>query len=516
MKHSTLLLLAVLTLAPLGVSVAQVTNLTVNGSTTNFTMTSGDVVDWSYNLPVGETADGRIYIDVNGNHTIDVGTDINLFTFSQTDGNSNGNGGPPDIDGLENGAIHFAQAVGLAPATYVMEFTNNSVSQSIWGVVNPLASPTFTVSGTVTGPVGVDLEYIVVEAQPEGEGDGDKPFWHGLTDSLGGFTVAIHSDTSGETWHVRINQPPYPYTTSPQDTTLTISGDITGINFALVGSAAQVLGTLRTDAGDSLAFTSLYISRQDSGGSGVFHDAQTDASGHFWFGIPLSELNGGSWRIAQSDNNQPITAYMLASVTIPPLSNGDSVVHDLVAYSVNSSIDGFVQIDGNPPGFPITLYASNPDSGESFVVTDSATGSFSIPVSTQVYSYGLSPNNLFGSYQWPNVVAHPGDAGVIYNITTTGVDDPPATLPDGYYLGQNYPNPFNPLTTITYGVPARSHVLLTVYDMLGREVATLVNSIQEPGAKSVSFDAASLPSGVYTYRIVSNTFTDARKMLVIK
>ncbi len=513
MKLSTTLLTAILCLSALDSATSQVTNFTVNGSTTNFTMTSGDAIDWSYTLPVGAMAECYIWIDVNGNHAVDPGTDRSLFVFSQTDGDTNGNGGPPDIDGLANGAIHFTQAVGLAPATYVMEFLHNSVGQTIWGVVDPLTSPPFSVSGTVSGPLGVDLSYLVIEAQRDNDDGGI--FWDALTDSLGAYTIEMN-DTTGNPWRIRINQSPYPYTASPQDTPVTIDGDLTGVNFTLQGSAAQVLGRLLTDTGDSLGFTSVYISRMDTNFSNVSHYTETDASGRFWFGIPLGELNAQQWRIGQGNNSQPITTHMAASAIVPALSDGDSVVQDLIAHSVNSTIQGFVQLDGSPPGFPVTLYATNQDSGESYFTADSVTGSFSIPVSDQIWEYNLWPNNPFGTYLWPNVTAHPGDVGVIYNITTNGVGEIDGPLPSGYYLGQNYPNPFNPLTTITYGVPALSPILLTVYDMLGREVATLVNEVQDPGMKTVVFDAITLPSGVYTYRIVSSTFTDSRKMLVIK
>jgi hypothetical protein len=70
-------------------------------------------------------------------------------------------------------------------------------------------------------------------------------------------------------------------------------------------------------------------------------------------------------------------------------------------------------------------------------------------------------------------------------------------LPTGFALSQNYPNPFNPSTTIDYELPRTSHVTLIVYDMLGRQVVTLVNGVEEPGHKSVEWNAANFASGVY-------------------
>ncbi|HTK82221.1 MAG TPA: FG-GAP-like repeat-containing protein, partial [Bacteroidota bacterium] len=86
----------------------------------------------------------------------------------------------------------------------------------------------------------------------------------------------------------------------------------------------------------------------------------------------------------------------------------------------------------------------------------------------------------------------------------------PASVPKIYVLDQNYPNPFNPATVIRYEVPITSRVMLKVYNMLGQEVATLVDGDQDPGYKSVAFDAGRYPSGVYFYRLWAGSFTDVR------
>ncbi|MCL4538624.1 MAG: T9SS type A sorting domain-containing protein [Bacteroidetes bacterium] len=90
------------------------------------------------------------------------------------------------------------------------------------------------------------------------------------------------------------------------------------------------------------------------------------------------------------------------------------------------------------------------------------------------------------------------------------------SLPSEFHLSQNYPNPFNPSTTISYDIPKRSHVLVSIYDVLGREVRTLVDEKEAPGTYKVLFDASSLPSGVYFYRISAGNFVETKKCLVIK
>ncbi|MDX2128160.1 MAG: T9SS type A sorting domain-containing protein [Chloroherpetonaceae bacterium] len=91
-----------------------------------------------------------------------------------------------------------------------------------------------------------------------------------------------------------------------------------------------------------------------------------------------------------------------------------------------------------------------------------------------------------------------------------------AGRPTGYELAQNYPNPFNPATTIRYSVPSVENVSLKIYDVLGREVATLVNTRQTAGNYSVTFNAANLSSGVYFYRLQTGSFSTTRKMMLIK
>ena len=85
-----------------------------------------------------------------------------------------------------------------------------------------------------------------------------------------------------------------------------------------------------------------------------------------------------------------------------------------------------------------------------------------------------------------------------------------------FELSQNYPNPFNPSTTISYATPAAAHVRLDVYDVLGREIATLVNTTQAAGRHSVSFDAGKLASGVYLYRISAGEYSSVKRMMVLR
>ncbi len=97
-----------------------------------------------------------------------------------------------------------------------------------------------------------------------------------------------------------------------------------------------------------------------------------------------------------------------------------------------------------------------------------------------------------------------------------GVKKYNSDISSSFRLSQNYPNPFNPNTMIEYQLPRQSHVTLRVYDVLGREVATLVNRLEAPGHKSVIFDASRFASGVYYYRLQAGNFIETKKLVLLK
>ena len=100
-----------------------------------------------------------------------------------------------------------------------------------------------------------------------------------------------------------------------------------------------------------------------------------------------------------------------------------------------------------------------------------------------------------------------------FNIT--GTEDKKTSNPD-FNLEQNYPNPFNPSTKIRFSIPQSAQTSLIVYDLLGKEISVLLNKGLNPGVYELEFNASSLSSGIYFYKLTSGKYSQIRKMILIK
>jgi len=145
-------------------------------------------------------------------------------------------------------------------------------------------------------------------------------------------------------------------------------------------------------------------------------------------------------------------------------------------------------------------FASGPDTTVR-VFNNTNNQLFTFTFNRQPTGFQFDPNN--------NIVLKQGTTTVMGISQSEG-------LPTAFALHQNYPNPFNPVTTIAYDIPRQAHVVLAVYDVLGRKVAELVNETLPAGSYSVQFDGSGLSSGVYVYRLESEKFSQARSLVLIK
>ena len=196
--------------------------------------------------------------------------------------------------------------------------------------------------------------------------------------------------------------------------------------------------------------------------------------------------------------------YYLDNSPTPGLPNDTSnalgMIRGLVTDSLGQPIAGVSVWEWNPD-FPVILTLSD----GRFTLTDWArraslrfehAGFYSRSITVQV---------------WPESTA----AVTIVMSRIVSVDEG-LTAPGGYALLPNHPNPFNPGTTFMFTIPRRSFVTLEVYDIHGREVATVVKGVREPGSHEVQWDASGVASGVYFYRLIAGDFMQTRKMLLMR
>lgn len=492
-------------------SSAQISNLLVNGSSTHFSMVSGSAISWSYNLPVGGTAILEFWIDVNSNTFIEPLTDVLWESFYQTDGQSS-HEGPPDMDGLANGEIVFSQPVGLAAGEYIMSFSNNSTAVTISGTVTPLVSPVFIISGTITVPAGKSAQYLALSLTSE---NGEK-FWNAITDVNGNFAVLMDADTSGNPWSLRIDnaQSLSPAVVNTEEITLILDVGVAtsypGNNFTFTEAAAEINGIVKDDDGNPIIGVYVYI----SGNEGNWNrNTKSDLTGSFRLGLILNELPASNVWLGAGyfEDNSMVSA----GVQLPTVNSGNVITKNLFLYTTNSTISGTVTLSGNPPNMNLEIMAIVSDTGLVRTYTD-FNGNYTLNVSNKLYNYDVGSRNLPPGYMGYSILAHPGQTNVNFNFDLTDVENDQSVLPNEFTLLQNFPNPFNPSTMISYRLKEAGIVKLSVFNILGNEIETLVSEAKPAGNYEVTWNAADLPSGVYFYQIKAGSEVDTKKMLLLR
>jgi hypothetical protein len=125
----------------------------------------------------------------------------------------------------------------------------------------------------------------------------------------------------------------------------------------------------------------------------------------------------------------------------------------------------------------------------------------------QYRSLDFASGDCTDSTKWPKLDIY---------LTLVGVKRIPNDLPLHFGLYQNYPNPFNPTTNIRYDIPVSSNIKLVVYDMLGKEVTALVDEKQKAGTYEIQWDASKYSSGLYFYKLQTETYSETKKLILLK
>jgi photosystem II stability/assembly factor-like uncharacterized protein len=266
-----------------------------------------------------------------------------------------------------------------------------------------------------------------------------------------------------------------------------------------------------TNNGNSWSPTNLaatFIVTMDINSGGVIF------AGANLLGIYKSTDNGATWNIC---NNGLTTANIF---TLSISSNDDIYLGTVNGGAFRSTDEGNSWMQIGLTGYEVRCFAFAPNgdvySGTNdgvFKSTDNG-GSW-----THLSSSGL--NNPYVHCLFFNSVGYLF-AGTGISLcrsvepVITSVDDSFSETPQSFLLFQNYPNPFNPSTTIQYAISSRQFVTLKIYNILGKEIATLVNEEKQTGIYEMTWNAENLPSGIYFYQLRAGNFIQTRKMLLLK
>jgi hypothetical protein len=242
------------------------------------------------------------------------------------------------------------------------------------------------------------------------------------------------------------------------------------VNPSLAGTEPPALLTL-TDATQTDINVGSFAFRQGSAASGPYLKLDGLIIGTSWDYVVPVELTS----FAASINGKNVSL----SWTTATETNNSGFEVERKSETSNWQLIGFVKGNGTTTEKQIYNYYDN-------------------NISVGKYSYRLKQVDFNGSFEYSKSV----EAEII--------------TPDKFELNQNYPNPFNPSTTIKFSLPSAGNVKLSVYNLLGQEVQTLLNGFMEAGVHTVNFNAKNINSGIYLYKIEANGLTSVRKMTLLK
>lgn len=391
--------------------------------------------------------------------------------------------------------------------------------------------PPYSVSGTVLpGSSGVMAEGSVVglsskNIMVEGGGDGAPPFvgWTNVN-SNGTFTVPYLKN--GTYWPIAVKDVDHNGSIRPEDgfDAIAVSdsivikdGSVTNVNLTFIKMTPKMLHEVIADA-ETLAMKHLPSDRVLRRVSGYEVDTLGRCSGWEFIysingntqgkGVRVGNIDNKVYDIDQSYFNwvqmmKPITDLKSAATSATVIANADNAGGKLfrklpvpmgaelrIEVSLNDAARGW--FGGGPGSYDTNKIYWN-----------------------VAYVHNIQVTN--DSANWIDGVFYLCDlsTGAVIASRTMGVGTD-GVLPTEYSLMQNFPNPFNPATSIRFVLPVSGRTMLKVYDLLGREVAELVNERMEAGEYTVPFNAQKLTSGVYFYQLRSGMYVETKRMMLVK
>ena len=323
---------------------------------------------------------------------------------------------------------------------------------------------------------------------------------------------------------------------------LELQKDSAGINFTLSKLPPVALGTMKgtiLDSSEHCGVPSRVIASRDRWltkdkfGVSPSYVVDTDSLGTYTFD---QLLPGSYFVLAVPLGNYAPAFYSTDSANAKwkkatrVAIDGNSVTGiDIYVHQIPTSVSGYAAISGTvhlSSGSASTMagaivYAIRNNAAAGFAITDNkgnynidgiAPGTYMVTVDRLGYTETASKT---GTVTY-SATGTPGNVVVDLALTPTSVSQTSTAQPAQFTLGQNYPNPFNPSTTIEYALDRSGIVTLKIYNIIGQEVATLVNGFQNAGTYRAVFNAGGLSSGVYFYRLQSEKLSQTQKMILMK
>jgi hypothetical protein len=322
----------------------------------------------------------------------------------------------------------------------------------------------------------------------------------------------------------------FSHTTDPTRAAIIVAEeDTSGVNFSLRPYSASpntVRGSVRDSTGSPVPSRVILFPRPPHGGvpTQVVHSdgiadyefPHVDPGTYIILAVPFSNYTAAFFK----DNQYGIAAWQLAdSVTVANNVQGVNVgVLSIQSIGLTRVSGSSLSSTGEPliGGRVVAMNAAGEVVGSGVSTTTGGFALDALPFGQVTLTMDRDPFN--GNQVVVNIPPNTfniSNINIILTRSTTSVVEV-GPLTSEFRLEQNYPNPFNPATIIRYSLPEEQDVSLKVFDLLGREIATLVDEKQKSGEHSVSFDARALSSGVYYYRLTTGGYVSVKSMVVMK
>jgi hypothetical protein len=487
-------------------------------------LTQGDVLAWDTDVQTpGSTVIAEFYLDLDASKTI-TGADLLLQQFEIRDGEVK-QGEPSDSSTVPDGIIYLRFGpFGFAAGNYVLRVVDTDQSSATsWFTINAMSSPAAHITGKIyiegTPAPNAIYENTMINAFGQG-------LFSGFTDNQGNYTINL--PTVDSTWRIEILFAPklinYIQETPTYELQVPASG-ADSVDFYFTLPSSWIYGDIRDQSGELVEI---------SGWMGWTNTTTNEKGdnqfqgGQFKLPVTVTPQGQDSTNYFYLDINDEIffPGYLAPQLHQDafPVSFGDSVEKNIVVYTTNSLIYGYVYLESGPPAQSYQIMANN-DVGYTRAVSNAENGYFELHVRTgNSYYVGINTDPQWGTPLPEGYVINggdwqqyqPGDTVRMNLVLASAVIDGQKIVPQKMYLNQNYPNPFNPSTQIEYGLAEAGQVKLTVYNILGQVMTVLVDSRQNAGIHRITWQPAQLAAGVYLYRLETAEGQFMKKLVLLK